>query len=226
MDDVLLLSSSHWKAQKSITNGPHFELFPHGQPKSSVKTSQAAPALSIQAGKLKSTVNTDPRAFSIGFEANGEVLTELGWRSVGYVKENTTALHPKANYTDPNKGKRWVTYQLKLAVGAKVFGLGERFGPFQKNGQVGYMKFHIENPTNTNRLLRCGTTMVEPAQSSLIRTFHSFLHLLDMGFSSTAPRSFLSRSKQSVSHSCKITIRPADSSRDNKNQHRHPRRKA
>ncbi|KAK0105257.1 hypothetical protein ONS95_004355 [Cadophora gregata] len=135
MDDVLLLSSSHWKAQKSITSGPHFELFPHGQPKSNVSTSKSTSALSIQSGNLKSTVNTGPKAFNISFEANGEILSELGWRSVGYVKENTTALHPKANYTDPNKGKRWVTYQLRLAVGAKVFGLGERFGPFQKNGQ-------------------------------------------------------------------------------------------
>lgn len=136
MDDVLLLSSTHWKAQKSITNEPHFELFPHGRPKTCAKTSKTSSNLSIQAGDLKSTVNTDPKAFNIDFEAKGEVLTQLGWRSVGYVKEDTTALHPKANYTDPNKGKRWVTYQLKLAVGAKVFGLGERFGPFQKNGQV------------------------------------------------------------------------------------------
>ena len=45
-------------------------------------------------------------------------------------------MHPKANYTDPNKGKRWVTYQLQLGVGDKVYGLGERFGPFAKNGQV------------------------------------------------------------------------------------------
>lgn len=140
MDDVLLLSSTHWKAQKSITNGPHFELFPHGQPTSKVSTSKAASTLTIEAGRLKSTVNTDPKAFNIDFEANGKLLTQLGWRSVGYVKENTTALHPKANYTDPNKGKRWVTYQLKLAVGAKVFGLGERFGPFQKNGQVSHPK--------------------------------------------------------------------------------------
>lgn len=202
MIDVLLLSSSHWKAQKSITNGPHFELFPHGQPKSNVKTSKSASALSIQSGMVKATVNTDPKAFNVGFEANGEVLTELGWRSVGYVKENTTALHPKANYTDPNKGKRWVTYQLKLPVGAKVFGLGERFGPFQKNGQVSQGEIHLEHAANTSRLSRCGMTMAELVQRSLIRTFHSFLLPLDMASSSTALPSFLSRSKQSVSELC------------------------
>lgn len=138
IDDVLLLSSTHWKAQKSVTSGPHFELFPSEHPKHSkaVFTSKAESNLTLGGGKLRATVNTAAKSFDIDFSADGEKLTNLGWRSVGYVKQNTTALHPKANYTEPGKGKRWVTYQLTLAVGAKVFGLGERFGPFQKNGQT------------------------------------------------------------------------------------------
>lgn len=138
IDDVLLVSSTHWKAQKSITSGPHFELFPSGQAKHTekVSTSKDAASLSFKVGEVSATVSTEPRAFNVDFRAGKKLLTQLGWRSIGYVKEGTTALHPKANYTDPNKGKRWMTYQLKLAVGDKVFGLGERFGPFQKNGQV------------------------------------------------------------------------------------------
>jgi alpha-D-xyloside xylohydrolase len=137
-DDTLLLSSTHWKAQKSITNGPHFDLFPSGLPKhtKAMSTSKKEFNLTLEGGNLKAAVNTAPKSFNIEFTAGGEVLTTLGWRSVGYIKEKTTALHPKANYVDPSKGKRWMTYQLTLAVGAKVFGLGERFGPFQKNGQV------------------------------------------------------------------------------------------
>jgi alpha-D-xyloside xylohydrolase len=132
------VSSTHWKAQKSITDGPHFELFPSGQPKltKAVTTLKKESSLSIEGGKLKAVVNTTPKQFNLDFLAGGELLTNLGWRSIGYVKENTTALHPKANYVNPGKGKRWVTNQLTLAVGAKVYGLGERFGPFQKNGQV------------------------------------------------------------------------------------------
>lgn len=29
-----------------------------------------------------------------------------------------------------------MTYELQLGVGDKVYGLGERFGPFLKNGQA------------------------------------------------------------------------------------------
>ncbi|EOO00370.1 putative family 31 glycosyl alpha-glucosidase protein [Phaeoacremonium minimum UCRPA7] len=138
IDDVLLVSSTHWKAQKSITSGPHFELFPDGEVKhiEKVSTVKDVSSLSFKVGQVSATVSTEPRAFNIDFHAGKKLLTQLGWRSIGYVKEGTTALHPKANYTDPNKGKRWMTYQLKLAVGDKVFGLGERFGPFQKNGQT------------------------------------------------------------------------------------------
>lgn len=29
-DDILLLKSTHWKAQKSVSIGPHYELYPDG----------------------------------------------------------------------------------------------------------------------------------------------------------------------------------------------------
>ncbi|KAL4875128.1 glycosyl hydrolases family 31-domain-containing protein [Aspergillus karnatakaensis] len=137
IDNVIHLSSTHWTRQKSVTQGPHFELYPAGQPErqSAIQTTKTAEGLKLEEGSLTASVDTRPKSFDISFAANGKLLTKLGWRSVGYVKQGTTALHPRANYLDPNKGKRWVTYQLQLGVGDKVYGLGERFGPFAKNGQ-------------------------------------------------------------------------------------------
>ncbi|KAH7112106.1 glycosyl hydrolases family 31-domain-containing protein [Dendryphion nanum] len=100
-----------------------------------ITTSKDDKSLKLNVGDLSATVNIEPKAFDLSFRHKSKLLTRLGWRSIGYVKEGTTALHPKANYTDPNRGKRWVTYQLQLGVGEKVYGLGERFGPFAKNGQ-------------------------------------------------------------------------------------------
>jgi alpha-D-xyloside xylohydrolase len=137
IDDVLYLSSTHWRQQKSVTQAPQFELYPNGQEKhaAQIKTAKDDKSLTFNVGDLSATVNTQPKAFDLSFRYQKKQLTRLGWRSIGYVKEGTTALHPKANYTDPNKGKRWVTYQLQLGVGDKVYGLGERFGSFAKNGQ-------------------------------------------------------------------------------------------
>ncbi|KAL1859672.1 hypothetical protein VTK73DRAFT_7509 [Phialemonium thermophilum] len=138
VDDVLHLSSTHWKGQKSVSAGPHFELFPAGQPDHSkaVKTSKTGNEAKFAVGDLTATVNTAPKSFNLDFAHGSRKLTSLGWRSIGYVKQNTTALHPKENYTNPNKGERWTTYQLSLGVGEKIYGLGERFGPFVKNGQT------------------------------------------------------------------------------------------
>ncbi|KAF2868537.1 glycosyl hydrolases family 31-domain-containing protein [Massariosphaeria phaeospora] len=113
----------------------HFVTVSHRTGGPAIKTGKTDENLTFCVGDLTATVNTQPKAFDLSFRHKKQLLTRLGWRSVGYIKEGTTALHPKANYTDPNKGQRWVTYQLQLGVGDKVYGLGERFGPFAKNGQ-------------------------------------------------------------------------------------------
>jgi alpha-D-xyloside xylohydrolase len=84
---------------------------------------------------LNATIDTRPKSFGIRFRGDGKFLTELGWRSLGYVRKGTN-VHPDVELEDPDKGERWMTYQLQLSVGEKIYGLGERFGPFVKNGQV------------------------------------------------------------------------------------------
>ncbi|KAK7204910.1 glycosyl hydrolases family 31-domain-containing protein [Myxozyma melibiosi] len=140
-DDVLYLSSTHWKSQTSTALGPHFELFPDGKPESTqpVNVSKTDESATFSKGPLSAELDIRSKSFNLDFYAKSAdkktLLTKLGWRSVGYVKQGTTAAHPKLNYTEPNRGKRYVTYQLQLGVGEKIYGLGERFGPFVKNGQ-------------------------------------------------------------------------------------------
>lgn len=55
------------------------------------------------------------------FERDGEYLTESEPQAVGLFKKD---------------GKTYLREQLSLAVGETVYGLGERFGPFVKNGQA------------------------------------------------------------------------------------------
>ncbi|OYT89848.1 MAG: alpha-xylosidase [Burkholderiales bacterium PBB6] len=60
--------------------------------------------------------------WQITFREGTRVLTRSDWRSLGYVQWG-----PKGNF---------VHEQLTLAVGETVYGLGERFTPWVKNGQV------------------------------------------------------------------------------------------
>ncbi|KAI0316756.1 glycosyl hydrolases family 31-domain-containing protein [Amylostereum chailletii] len=120
LPDVLLPTGYHWKAQKKSLVGPEYEIFPD---------------VDIQKlFNIDITSHSNPAPTSLS-PAPNQLLTHLGWRSVGYVKVDTSAGHPNKSLVDPDKGKHWFTFQFELAVGEKLYKLGERFGPFVKNGQ-------------------------------------------------------------------------------------------
>ncbi|KIY51422.1 hypothetical protein FISHEDRAFT_70806, partial [Fistulina hepatica ATCC 64428] len=125
--DVLLPAAYHWKAQTKTTNGPHLEASPDidvnefspGRQDSLVAT-KTDTGLKLSTNTLRATVNTRPHVFTIDIKSHGvsnldnpssahELLTQLGRRSVGYVKRGTTAGHPNATPDDPDPGERWVT---------------------------------------------------------------------------------------------------------------------
>ncbi|KAI0027333.1 putative sugar hydrolase [Vararia minispora EC-137] len=133
LPDTLLLTGYHWKGQTSSNlDGP--------------VTWKTDTTLTLSTTTLSAVIDTTPSNFSVDIRSYGvpaptsisstpsQRLTRLGWRSVGYVKQGAND-HPNKAMVDPDAGKRWMTFQFDLAVGEKVYGLGERFGPFVKNGQ-------------------------------------------------------------------------------------------
>jgi len=58
----------------------------------------------------------------IEFKDGDRVITSSGWRGMGIM--------------DTDEGQRYIHEQLALGVGECVYGLGEQFTPFVKNGQV------------------------------------------------------------------------------------------
>ncbi|KAL0947518.1 hypothetical protein HGRIS_013617 [Hohenbuehelia grisea] len=151
--DVLRITGYHWKEQHNTLAGPHYELFPDADVASiprqdSLRTSRSENELAIATNTLSATINTQPSSFNVDFHSHGTInptsistskdtlLTKLGWRSVGYMKVGANDGHANLALVDPDKGQRWFTMQFQLSVGEKIYGLGERFGPFVKNGQT------------------------------------------------------------------------------------------
>lgn len=91
--------------------------------------------LSFSTGPLD--VNIDAKANSLGFQysSHGRKLTGHGWRSIAYVTDQDT---PGFQYDHElyAERKHHVLVEFDLAVGEKIYGLGERFGNFVKNGQT------------------------------------------------------------------------------------------
>jgi alpha-D-xyloside xylohydrolase len=115
---------------------------------------------SLRSGGLKAVLNRNARKFRIGFEsvASGAAgteaegssasrqLTDLGYASVQYMvapPSHPTPSPPVATtladsyYRAPptNSKQPYISLSFGLEPGEHVYGLGERFGPFVKNGQ-------------------------------------------------------------------------------------------
>ncbi|WP_461361876.1 alpha-xylosidase [Candidatus Darwinibacter acetoxidans] len=83
------------------------------------------------------TVRIDRREWKYQFEAGGKVLTSCGFRNLGYIRwdrKPVTRL-PSPDYLREDYQPYMVT-ELSLHPGECVYGLGERFTAFVKNGQV------------------------------------------------------------------------------------------
>lgn len=83
------------------------------------------------------TVRLRRRDGSYRFEADGKVITECGFRNLGYIRRDKKpgTMFPEENYLADDYEPYMVT-ELSLKPGERVYGLGERFTSFAKNGQV------------------------------------------------------------------------------------------
>lgn len=71
----------------------------------------------------------DRENWSMRYERNGALLTKSGWRDLSYIKTDWKG------FAYDKGGNSYMRQQLGLSVGELLYGLGERFTPFVKNGQ-------------------------------------------------------------------------------------------
>lgn len=107
-----------YRHKGGIKRTPTFELEP--QAVNLVTIEETENCVCFQSGKLSAHINKT-KGWHVEYLGDGELLTESGWRSTG-VMETVEGVFAFA--------------QLGLGVGECVYGLGERFTPFVKNGQV------------------------------------------------------------------------------------------
>jgi alpha-D-xyloside xylohydrolase len=114
MRDVIRVQVCHHKG--GLKRGPEFQLY--SEPVDALVSEDAGSA-SLTSGRL--SVRVEKSAWKVEFRAGERLLTNSGWRNLAMM--------------DSPDG-RFMLEQLSLGVGEYVYGLGERFTPFVKNGQV------------------------------------------------------------------------------------------
>jgi alpha-D-xyloside xylohydrolase len=89
----------------------------------------------MTSGAVKVRINRNLWGYQ--FEAEGKVLTTCGFRNLGYMRwdRKYSTMAPGDRYLTEDSANYMVT-ELSLRPGEQVYGLGERFTAFAKNGQV------------------------------------------------------------------------------------------
>src|SRR5699024_9975711 len=100
-------------------HGPNFGIN-HQQPKVIIEDNENQ--AEFTSGSLTAKIQKNP-SYEISFEKDGEVLTSSKSRGQAYVKDN-------------NINQNYISEQLTIDVGEMIYGFGERFTNFLKNGQT------------------------------------------------------------------------------------------
>ncbi|WP_100407358.1 alpha-xylosidase [Bacillus solitudinis] len=113
--DVIRVQIYHHKGKQ--IRGPHFAITNESNHVISIEEDDSS--LRFKSGDVTATIKKD--VWSVLFDYKGKHLTQSGLKSMGYVKEGNVNTYMKE--------------ELSLGVGECVYGLGERFTSFVKNGQ-------------------------------------------------------------------------------------------
>ncbi len=116
MENVIRVQIVHHKG--AVLRGPSFTIHPQPTPQISISEDEQAAALTT--GDLSVRVHKGDE-WLVEYFVRNKAITSSGWRAMGFV--------------DTPDG-RYIHEQLNVGVGECVYGLGERFTAFVKNGQV------------------------------------------------------------------------------------------
>lgn len=116
-ENVIGVKVYHHKGQ--VHRGPDFELIKDNP---AVKIQDTGKQVTFASGDLQAVV-TKENPYEISFEKDGKVLTASKPRGQAYVRNH-------------NENEVYISEQLTIDVGELIYGLGERFTSFVKNGQT------------------------------------------------------------------------------------------
>lgn len=127
---------------------PSIPLFPDDKPipDSSLKRDESC--LSLTTGGLTAEITENP--YTITFKSSTRILTSAGekhqalfdvpsrWTLGSASNSSCLALDPASNPTPPTPPTivRYINSELNLSPGELVYGFGEQFGAFVKNGAI------------------------------------------------------------------------------------------
>lgn len=138
-EGVIATKFTHWDGEDD--NGPFFEIN-RQEPHVDVIDDPKRSDLRLSSGPLSLSMRTSPNDFGFAYSGpslaavpSAGHLTGHSFRSVGFVSSRLTDAYAPHDGQFVDR-KNYMLIELDLSVHEKIYGLGERFGPFVKNGQT------------------------------------------------------------------------------------------
>jgi len=125
IEEVIRVRTYHHKG--AINNTPSFELEKLDDKKLNVTENEEE--IIINSGSLSMVITK--KQFSIKYKRGNEVITTSTGRDLALMKTDWKGLA----YDPGDEKETYIRQMLSLSVDEKVYGMGERFTPFIKNGQ-------------------------------------------------------------------------------------------
>jgi len=118
MEDVIRVKVEHWRG--AADHGPSFEL---DERPVKPPTTETEAEYTFQSGRATATISRAKGGWRVTYAGDGRKLTESQYHAMAYARCKPT-------------GRDYMIDSLDLDVGERVYGLGERFTEYVKNGQV------------------------------------------------------------------------------------------
>lgn len=124
--EVFRIRANHYMGVQKRT--PEFEI--DIDENSNLIVDEHEDIIKVFSGNLRLEINKS--SWKMVFYRGSEKITDSGWRDLAYVKTDWRGLA----YDDGGMHDTYMRERLSLSVGELIYGLGERFTPFVKNGQT------------------------------------------------------------------------------------------
>lgn len=124
MPEMIRVQTYHHKGVNR--HAPEFELDLPETGKLDVEETEDT--LTVRSGHLSLVI--DKENWSMRYERDGRLLSKSGARDLAYLKTDW-----KGFAYDRGEDDAYMCQQLSLGIGEQIYGLGEKFTPFVKNGQ-------------------------------------------------------------------------------------------
>ncbi|OZG61803.1 alpha-glucosidase [Bifidobacterium lemurum] len=135
-EGVIRVVEEHYRGR--VDNGPHFRL--NVDENAPFEIFEEDGATGLRSGDLEAVVSAPGEIFSLDFRSGGKTLTGTSYKGLGVYGERLRDFDRNRTHLDPEEvsgsSRNYMREQLRLGLDEKVYGFGERFGHFVKNGQT------------------------------------------------------------------------------------------